>query len=290
MPTTFDPGFNNTTVLLSNGNLTGTYNSTAPASVTARSTTNHSSGKFYLEFTNNAVGTPSSGSIFGCGDSGVPASGAVGIGFDTNSCGLYGINGEVYYNGTLIIAGSSDLTFVANDVAGVAIDLGNNAIWFRNVTSGTHNWNASGSANPATNTGGVALTSIGAVYFMMGAYRASTQSTVNIGGTSYAGTPPAGFGNWDVAALLAGFDPVIPLFSRSRSFQSAATMRGDEGAQAPLINWLIDGWAVQPWQPPHPRPERSAAWMLGDIGIQAAYIPPAAALLPLLTGWAEDEG
>lgn len=40
-------------------------------------------------------------------------------------------------------------------------------------------------------------------------------------------------------------------------------------------NPVFDAWEVQPPQPPHPRPERSAAIAAGDTGIEAAFISTA---------------
>ena len=59
--------------------------------------------------------------------------------------------------------------------------------------------------------------------------------------------------------------------------------RGDDGAQLPLIQFLPSGWEVQPWQPPHPRPERAGAFMVGHPGMDAVYVfvPPT----PAVQGW-----
>ena len=52
--------------------------------------------------------------------------------------------------------------------------------------------------------------------------------------------------------------------------------RGDDGVQGQFVRWFNGGWEVQPPQPPHPRPERTASIMFGNAGIEALYIfvPP----------------
>jgi hypothetical protein len=46
----------------------------------------------------------------------------------------------------------------------------------------------------------------------------------------------------------------------------AASARGDDGNAAPLIQFFPHGWPVQPPQPPHPRTEKASVWMRGDDG------------------------
>jgi hypothetical protein len=55
-----------------------------------------------------------------------------------------------------------------------------------------------------------------------------------------------------------------------------ATARGDDGTQFPKVNFLNFGWFVQPWQPPHPRSEKGGAIMPKEDGIEAPFIfvPP----------------
>jgi hypothetical protein len=53
--------------------------------------------------------------------------------------------------------GSLIETWTAGSVVDVAVDLGGAVIWFR-VSGG--NWNNSGTANPATGTGGVSLSTM----------------------------------------------------------------------------------------------------------------------------------
>jgi hypothetical protein len=83
--------------------------------------------------------------------------------------------------------------------------------------------------------------------------------------------PPPAWG-WDVQPV----QPSHPWPER----RSAAIMRGDDGTQGTLTQFVQFGWPVQSPQPPHPRPERSGSIQVGDSGTQAIYIVQSAP-----TGW-----
>ena len=53
-----------------------------------------------------------------------------------------------------------------------------------------------------------------------------------------------------------------------------AILRGDDGAEGKFYNWINTGWEIQPWQPPHLRPERDGAVLRGEDGTEAPFIPP----------------
>jgi hypothetical protein len=77
---------------------------------------------------------------------------------------------------------------------GVAVDLDNRTIWFRR--SPTDLWNNSATANPSTNTGGVAIPAGTMVPFCTfgGSFGATAQDlTANFGLTSFGGLVPSGF-------------------------------------------------------------------------------------------------
>jgi hypothetical protein len=79
--------------------------------------------------------------------------------------------------------------------------------------------------------------------------------------------------------ILEGFD-FQPLPAR-KTYKGATIARSDDGIQAQFINWYVDGWAIQPVQPPHPVPERRAgAVMRGDDGIEGGFVNW------LVDGWA----
>jgi len=101
------------------------------------------------------------------------------------------MNGIISLNGNSLVAMGA---FVANDVVGIAIDLGAHLFWARKNAG---NFNNSGTANPATATGGLAFTADSyapAVAWFSNAV--NDAYTMNVGATAYANAAPAGFGNW----------------------------------------------------------------------------------------------
>jgi hypothetical protein len=81
----------------------------------------------------------------------------------------------------------------------MAVDLDNKKTWWFNIsTASGWNGNTLAAQNPATNTGGVSFSTMNAGPYFAGTTigSASDTSTFNFGATSYAATPPVGFGNW----------------------------------------------------------------------------------------------
>ena len=69
----------------------------------------------------------------------------------------------------------------------------------------------------------------------------------------------------------AGWEVQPPQPPHPKPERSAAIARGDDGNQGTFNFWKNAGWEVQPPQPPHPRPERSAAVAPHDDGITSPY-------------------
>jgi hypothetical protein len=100
--------------------------------------------------------------------------------------------GSTWSNGSQILAGAGGWS--AAQVIGIAADLDNRRYWFRQTPSG--NWNNSGTANPATNTGGLTIpagTMVPFVTFGGTGGVASNVITANFGGSAFGGTVPSGF-------------------------------------------------------------------------------------------------
>ena len=95
--------------------------------------------------------------------------------------------------------GGNTSGFAINDWVGVATDIPNTHIWFKNVTAGS-GWNNDilANQNPANNTGGKTSTvfGTGTIYPGVGTFSDATVATANFGATAYAGTVPTGFTNW----------------------------------------------------------------------------------------------
>lgn len=150
------------------------------------------------------------------------------LGSSTNSISYY-CGGDVYYN-------SSAITSIGNWQATVTICVacdGGNAIWWR---VGSGNWNGSGTADPATNTGGVSISSMGDVFPAYNV-RNSGSLTANFGATAFAHTPPSGFsgfatsGNYTLTA-----DPGNFVFTGT----AASTLHGREVA-ADTVAYTVTG-------------------------------------------------
>lgn len=188
--TTFDPANKNASLTLSNGNLTVTQGGSSYTSV--RSIASHSTGKFYWELTLSSA-------VSGAGDFQVGivnSSEALSsyIGGDNNGGGSWGNSGNFFTGGGTLgtIPGFNPL-----DTVGIAVDLGAQLIWVRDVTVSSTTWNAGGTANPATGLGGVSFSNITGPYFIAVSINTSPEAfTLNAGGSSYAASAPALFGNY----------------------------------------------------------------------------------------------
>lgn len=182
---TLDPANKGSAITLSGGNLTATNNAGTDASV--KSTVSHASGKLYAEVTIVAEAR----GLMGAGNASATLTNFVGS--DANGIGLFD-DGTIFLNGGNV---GFAHTFAAGDIVDVALDVGNNLIWFRPNGSGNTLWNNNAANNPATATGGASVSTItGPFFFMDSPCNVSTTHTVNFGATAYAHTPPAGFGNW----------------------------------------------------------------------------------------------
>ncbi len=147
--TTWDPSHTAAAITLSNGNKTGTTTSTGSLSTHSTNAYAGNSG-YLLYFEVTATTVLTAGNTWGVGicSTGSPTgsfpggSAVAGMGF--------------YQNGKTFVATalqSTYFTFVSGDVIGVAVDFGNEKIWFtKNGT--TWNNDVIGNQNPATNTGG----------------------------------------------------------------------------------------------------------------------------------------
>lgn len=182
-----------TDVTLSNGNLTATA-SNANSNAGTRSTFLRNSGKYYFEVT--------AGSLRGNADSiGIVTSAGSFTDMESgpSNCAVtrYFLNpnaGEIYSNNA---DSGKKIGLFSSQTVGVAVDLDNDKIWFRLAPSG--DWNGDNTANPATNTGGVSISSYSAttvapaVCFGGTGTNTGNTFTANFGASSFVGTVPSGF-------------------------------------------------------------------------------------------------
>ncbi|MGY3443706.1 hypothetical protein [Bradyrhizobium sp. USDA 4473] len=143
------------------------------------------SGKVYFEMKWVLVG----GIIF-AGEIGIATTFAtVGdLNTATNSTMLY--QGPISASG--VSSGYSLGTISDGDVIGIAVDLDNRKIWFKNLTAGGL-WNGSVAVgDPATNHNGVSIPS-GALIPAVGFGLSNDVLTANFGASAFVGTVPSGF-------------------------------------------------------------------------------------------------
>lgn len=185
--TTWDPANKGPNVVLSNGNLSVTVTSGyAGAFQNVKALASASSGKKYFEWKSDLQQTFGLPGI--C--NGSQSMDGEFLGGTANSVGFVA-DGRVYVANVNV---STIQTYAQGDTVCVALDIGNQMIWFR--TNGG-NWNNSGTADPATNVGGIDISAVSGPYFPGGQINNDADAfTANFGATAYAQAIPSGFGNW----------------------------------------------------------------------------------------------
>lgn len=182
--TTWNPADKDASITLSAGNLTATKAS-GSGFCGVRAVASASTGKKYWELTWTSVtaGLCMVGIADGTWNLTAnflgQAAGSIGW---TTSATIFGASG------------SAD-SWTAGDVLSIALDIGGALIWFRRNASAR--WNASGSADPATGTGGISTSSVATPMFAAASLDATGDIvTANFGGSAYNLAAPSGFGNW----------------------------------------------------------------------------------------------
>jgi hypothetical protein len=185
-------------VTLSNFNLTATGAGSASSNVGVRGTTGRTTGKYYVEFTVAPGGANFSssfntavGALTLAGDMANWVGGGALLG-----TGCFAQAGHIYVNGTSGTNQISGGIWLSGDIICMALDLVNQNVWYRR-NNGT--WNNSGTANPATNTGGITLGTVftsAAAYPMCGFYQPGDKNTANFGQSAFSFAVPSGFSAW----------------------------------------------------------------------------------------------
>jgi hypothetical protein len=174
-----------TNIALTNANLTAAAATNAQASV--RGNSSRTSGKYYFEVTsagtlqNSAVGISTSSPG---GTTLVP----------TLSAFVNVANGSVFVNGASLGNFFFSDPITAGSTICLAVDLANQRIWLRRNAG---QWNGSPTADPATNTGGIDISSVftSAAAFPIVTFTGTGLShTGNFGASAFS--VPAGFAVW----------------------------------------------------------------------------------------------
>lgn len=184
--TTFDSTTKSTHITLDATKLIATSIAGSGNGTIAFSTTSHTTGKFYVEFTLTTKVTAAGFDAIGLAGASFPVDTATFLG-QGNSLGFYD---DGTTQGAAASAGNS---YVQGNVVCLAVDLGTGSIW-RRINGGS--WLGSGAAGDpfaGTNPGGESIT--GAVFLAITAQASGDVWTLNAGST-FAFTPPVGYGNW----------------------------------------------------------------------------------------------
>jgi len=225
--TTWNPADKTADCVLSNGNLSARSNQFG--NQCARSVYGTATGKYYWEYTfvdagNSACGIATLAALL----TGIGVGGAAGVSYVVRT-------GTVYVGTTGVLALPS---FSAGNVACMALDLTAQLIWFRNGAAGQ--WNNSGTANPATGTGGLAVSFVGAGVAAYGLYASNNATpngmvTANFGDSTFVGAVPSGF----TAGLAA--PPAVSTWSTTDKSASLNLTGGNLIATAGAGNQSVRG-------------------------------------------------
>lgn len=180
-------------VTLTNSNLTATVGTGANGGV--RAADSHSSGQYYFE----CKWTLNTNTI----TSGLALSTASLIAASTGWVRVSRVTGDIIIGvtdtGTSINSASP---IPQNSIIGCAVDLSAQLVWFRIAPSG--NWNGSGTANPATGTGGISISAVSGALFPGMAGGSADVVLANFGGSAFSGTVPSGFTSGWPTAVVTG--------------------------------------------------------------------------------------
>lgn len=188
MPTTWSTSDKAAGITLSSGNHVAT---SASGNNTVRGTTSHAlAGKFYLEYPANTV---------------TAGSGCIGFADATKNLtnnALDGMVGISVTGGWNIGSGGGLGSSPNGKHVSFAIDFDNNRVWAR-YDGGL--WNGSGTADPATNVGGIDLLTMVTTplpppvpaLFPAVFIQNSGSNTLNAGDSAFTYTAPDGFVPWD---------------------------------------------------------------------------------------------
>jgi hypothetical protein len=186
---TWNPSDKESAIVLSGGNLVAT-NSTTAHNATLRATSSVSSGKWHWETTIGGTLDPNA-SPTGIATS--LASLSTYLGDQDDSLGWFN-DGSVYLNDVVV---ATVATFAAGNRLVVEFDASAKLIW---LAVGAGNWNNSGTANPATGTGGISTAGItGSTLFPAATLYATTDSvTVHFLAGSFTRGISSGFSAYEV--------------------------------------------------------------------------------------------
>lgn len=225
--TTWNPSDKSANVILSNGNLTGTANTSAVGFT--RAVDRQFTGKYYWEVTYNNTGNPNNriGVTLGSVDlSLLNSSNCIGSFFLSSTS-------DIYCNNTFI----RSLTAATNGmVICIAINIDTGMMFCRQGATG--NWNGLATADPTTGSGGVFLRSgggYGVMPFIQCGFN-TEQMTANFGDSAFVGVVPTGY--------TAGFPVGVLAVNNAIATQAALEEWITTNPDAQLTQIGLEEWVV----------------------------------------------
>lgn len=176
----------NASLVLSSGNLVCTFGGTTSTDRSVYALFGVTTGKFYWE---EVPTQANSNPCYGIGITTSDVTDGAWVGRDANSLGWDGSGAVWNANGTV----ATWATYASGNTLSFALDLVNNKFWGR---VGAGNWNNSGTANPATNVGGVTIPAAilaGTVVPGASLFSTSQVATAKFTRASWLQTEPSGF-------------------------------------------------------------------------------------------------
>ena len=224
LPSSIDPTYLNTSLVLSSRNLVAKVQSGSSYDTglsTPILTATSGTGKWYWE---SQFDFDHDGILLGVANTSQDLSNYVG-----STVNSFGFNrfGYALYNVSPV--STTMPTWDIGVLLCLAVDLINKKIWIR---VGGGNWNNDSSANPATNTNGLDLSALLGVNPLVRPaftiYNTNATWTVNFGGTSFTQTPPSGF----QAASTWAANPVLGNSNIQSGGNSSYTVNWPSGTAA----------------------------------------------------------
>lgn len=203
MASTWNPSDKDASITLSNGNLTAT--GTTAAYRSARGTDAYSTGKYHVEFRMDNAANWGAASA-GLAASTAPLNNYLGLA-GGKSLGTYRATGPlaiIYFNEAHQYTFSTQ-SMANGSVVAFEIDFGGGLLW---AALDADNWNNSGTANPATGTGGFDISAILAAGPMFPAMTSNANNdavTLRTKAADFTRAVSSGFSAWEPAGLALPF-------------------------------------------------------------------------------------
>lgn len=212
------------TITLTNSNRTATGSGSGNERILGD--TYHWTGKYYCEIQG---WTNSSNGGVGLGTGQTPLD-DIGFGFDYDLDSGGNLHTQFDGSGSFTALGNPSGHTVC-----IAVDFDNDKLWYR-LDGG--NWNGSGTANPATGTGGISITGKPALVPMVWMQSSSASATLATASANFLQTKPSGFSDWDTAEAHTNVQMLGSVFARdggSSTLSSDVFYRGKTNDIAVLV-------------------------------------------------------